>query len=380
MSDKRDYYEVLGVNRNASSAEIKKAYRTLARKYHPDVSDAADAEDKFKEVNEAYEILSDDDKRSTYDRFGHAGLAGAGAGGFSGFGGFGGRDPFEIFEEVFGNFGFGGGGRRSRTGPRRGADLRYDLPLDFKEAIFGAEKEIEVMRQEACDECRGDGAAPGSRPLRCPDCNGTGETRRQAGFFINIVTCSRCQGSGQIITNPCPVCTGNGKITKTKKLNVKIPAGVDTGNQIRLAGEGEAGVRGGPPGNLYVVIHVKPHPYFRRLENNIHLELIVNIAQAALGDQVEVPTLEGTEKQSMPAGTQTGDNIVLKGLGVPRLRRDGSNYGRGDQIVTIQVQTPTNLTKHQKDLLAELGQTLDKEVVPQRERSFFEKVREALGV
>jgi len=380
MSEKRDFYEVLGVNRNADTSEIKKAYRRLARQYHPDVSEEPGAEEKFKEVNEAYEVLSDETKRATYDRFGHAGLGGAGAGGFGGFSGFGARDPFEIFEEVFGSFGFGGGNRRSRTGPRRGADLRYDLPLDFKEAIFGAEKEIEIMRQETCEECKGDGAAPGSRPLRCPDCNGAGEVRRQAGFFINIVTCSRCQGSGQIITNPCPVCSGSGKITKTKKLNVKIPAGVDTGNQIRLAGEGEAGSRGGPRGNLYVVIHVKPHPYFRRIENNIHLELIINIAQAALGDEVEIPTLEGNEKRPISPGTQTGDNIVLRNKGVPKLRRDGSHVGRGNLIVTIQVQTPIDLTNRQRELLVELGTTLDKEVVPQREKSFFDKVRDALGV
>ena len=380
MSEKRDFYEVLGVNRNAGTSEIKKAYRRLARQYHPDVSEESDAEDKFKEVNEAYEVLSDETKRATYDRFGHAGLGGAGAGGFGGFGGFGSRDPFEIFEEVFGSFGFGGGSRRSRTGPRRGADLRYDLPLDFKEAVFGTDKEIDVMRQETCDECKGDGAAPGSRPLRCPDCNGAGEVRRQAGFFINIVTCNRCQGSGQIITNPCPVCSGSGQTTKTKTLHVKIPAGVDTGNQIRLAGEGEAGSRGGPRGNLYVAIHVKPHPYFRRIENNIHLELIINIAQAALGDEVEIPTLEGTEKRPISPGTQTGDNIVLRNKGVPKLRRDGSHAGRGNLIVTIQVQTPTNLTNQQRELLIELGTTLDKEVVPQREKSFFDKVRDALGV
>jgi molecular chaperone DnaJ len=258
--------------------------------------------------------------------------------------------------------------------------LRYDLPLEFQEAIFGAEKQVEILRQETCPECNGDGAAPGSRPLRCPDCNGAGEVRRQAGFFINIVTCSRCGGSGQIITHPCPICSGQGRVTQSKKLNVKIPAGVDTGTQIRLVGEGEAGFRGGPPGNLYVAIHVKPHPYFRRLEHNIHLELIINITQAALGDEVEIPTLEGPEKKAILAGTQTGDTVVLRGQGVPKLRRDGSNAGRGDLIVTIQARTPTNLTKYQKQLLTELGKTLDKEVVPQREKSFFEKVREALGV
>ena len=381
MSDKRDYYEVLGIQRTASAAEIKKAYRQLARTYHPDVSKEADSEEKFKEINEAYEVLSDEDKRSRYDRFGHAGLGGAGAGGFD-FGGFGGgfRDPFEIFEEVFGGFGFGGSSRRSRNGPRRGSDLRYDLTLEFKDAIFGTEQAIEIPRLETCTECGGSGAAPGSRPLRCPDCNGAGEVRRQTGFFINIATCPRCQGQGEIITTPCQVCSGRGKTSESRSLNVKIPAGVDSGNQIRLAGEGEAGTRGGPPGNLYIVIHVKPHPYFRRIEDTLHLELQVNIAQAALGDEVEIPTLEGSEKRTIAAGTQTGDTLVMRGLGIPKLRRDGSNAGRGDQVVTIQVRTPTNLTKSQKELLQELGKTLDREVVPQREKSFFDKVRDALGV
>jgi molecular chaperone DnaJ len=252
--------------------------------------------------------------------------------------------------------------------------------MEFKDAIFGTEQSIEIPRLETCTECSGSGAAPGSRPLRCPDCNGAGEVRRQTGFFINIATCPRCQGQGEIVTTPCQVCSGRGKTTETRSLNVKIPAGVDSGNQIRLAGEGEAGTRGGPPGNLYIVIHVKPHPYFRRMEDTLHLELQINIAQAALGDEVEIPTLEGSEKRTISAGTQTGDTVVMRGLGIPKLRRDGSNAGRGDQVVTIQVRTPTNLTKHQKELLQELGKTLDREVVPQREKSFFDKVRDALGV
>lgn len=383
MSEKRDYYEVLGVQRNATEAEIKKAYRGLARQYHPDVSSAPNAEDKFKEINEAYEVLSDQEKRATYDRFGHAGVGGnAGFSGFSGFGGAG-RDPFEIFEEVFGSFGgFGASSRRSRTGPQRGTDLRYDLEIQFEEAVFGVERDIEIPRQETCDRCSGSGAEPGAKPLRCPDCNGTGEVRRQAGFFINIATCPRCNGAGEIITSPCTQCSGRGKITQTRRLSVKIPAGVDDGNQIRLAGEGESGTRGGPPGNLYVVIHVSPHRHFHRAENTIHLEMKVNIAQAALGDEIEIPTLDGIQKRSLTPGTQTGDTLVLRGLGVPKLRRDGSNAGRGDQVVTIQVLTPTNLTKEQRDLLLELGKTLDREreVIPQREKSFFDKVKDAFGV
>lgn len=379
MSNKRDYYEVLGVGKGASPEEIKKSYRQLARKYHPDVNKEPDAEDKFKEINEAYEILSDDQKRGMYDRFGHAGVGGAGGfGGFQDFGGF--RDPFEIFEEVFGGLGGFSRSRRQRGGPRRGADLRYEMTLEFEEAVFGVEKEIEVPRQETCNTCNGNGVEPGTSPIRCPECNGTGEIRRQTGFFINIGTCPRCQGRGEIITSPCRECRGQGRIVKTRRLSVKVPAGVDNGTQIRLSGEGESGTLGGPPGNLYVVVRVKPHDYFRRNEETIHLELGINITQAALGDEVEVPTLDGKEMMTIPAGTQTGDTIRLRGKGVPRLRRDGSNMGRGDQIVTLQVRTPTNLTKEQRHLLLELGKTLDREVIPQKEKSFFDRIRDALGM
>ncbi|MFQ5612475.1 MAG: molecular chaperone DnaJ [Anaerolineae bacterium] len=372
MSNKRDYYEVLGVSRSAGKDELKKAYRSLARKYHPDVSQEPDAETKFKEVNEAYEVLSDDEKRAVYDRFGHSGLGNMG-GGFADF-----RDPFEIFEELFGSFGFST--RQRRTTARKGRDLRYDLTLEFTEAVFGTEKEIEVPRQETCPRCNGNGAEPGTSPIRCPDCNGTGEVRRQAGFFINITTCPRCRGAGEIVTSPCTECRGRKRVVNTRKLSVRIPAGVDDGMQIRLAGEGESGVGGGPPGNLYVVVRVKPHPYFHRIENDIHVELAINVTQAALGDEVEVPTLDGTQTVTVPAGTQTGDTVRLRNYGVPRLRRDGSSAGRGQQIVTFQVRTPTNLTQDQRQLLHELGKTLDREVVPQREKSFFERVRDAFGV
>jgi molecular chaperone DnaJ len=381
MSDKRDYYEILGVSKGAPKDEIKKAYRSLARKYHPDVSKDAGSEAKFKEINEAYEILSDEQKRSVYDRFGHAGL-GNNSGGFnaSDFGGF--RDPFEIFEEVFG--GLGGFGRTARRQggrtPRRGADLRYEMNLDFEEAVFGTEEEIEVPRHEACPECSGSGVEPGTTPIRCPECNGTGEIRRQAGFFINIGTCARCQGRGEIITSPCQECRGQGRIVKTRHLSVKVPAGVDNGTQIRLSGEGESGLMGGPPGNLYVVLRVKPHKYFRRAEDTIHLDLAINITQAALGDEVSVPTLDGDDMITIPAGTQTGETIRMKGKGVPRLRRDGTSSGRGDQVVTLEVRTPTNLSKEQRDLLLELGRTLDREIVPQREKGFFDRLRDAFGV
>ncbi len=383
MSDKRDYYEVLGIAKGASQDEIKKAYRRQARKFHPDVSSEAGAEAKFKEVNEAYEILADEQKRSMYDRFGHAGVSsssgGFGGGGFDFGGGF--RDPFEIFEEVFGGFGGFGqrGGRQSRR-PRRGADLRYELTLEFEEAVCGIEKEIEVPRQETCPTCSGNRAEPGTTPIRCPECNGTGEVRRQSGFFINISTCHRCQGQGEIITSPCKACQGQGNIVNTRRLSVKIPGGVDHSTQIRLSGEGESGVYGGPPGNLYVVIKVKPHTYFRRSDDTIHLELAINVTQAALGDEVEVPTLDGNELMTIPAGTQTGNTIRLRGKGVPRLRRDGTTSSRGDQVVTIQVRTPTNLTKDQREMLLELGKTLDREVIPQREKSFFDRIRDAFGV
>ncbi len=381
---KRDYYEVLGVEKGAPPDEIKKAYRKMARKYHPDVSQEADAETKFKEVNEAYEILSDEQKRGMYDRFGHAGVSNS-AGGFGGGGAydFGGgfRDPFEIFEEVFGGFGgFSRSSGRQGRRPRRGADLRYELTLEFEEAIFGTEKEIEVPRQETCPACNGNKAEPGTQAIRCPECNGTGEVRRQAGFFINISTCPRCRGAGEIITTPCRECSGRGSVVKTRRLSVKIPGGVDNGTQIRLSGEGESGAYGGPPGNLYVVIKVKNHVYFRRQEDTVHLELAINVTQASLGDEVEVPTLDGSELMTIPAGTQTGDTIRLRGKGVPRLRRDGTTSSRGDQVITIQVRTPTNLTKDQRQLLLELGKTLDREVVPQREKGFFDKLRDAFGM
>ncbi|MEM7346697.1 MAG: molecular chaperone DnaJ [Chloroflexota bacterium] len=386
MSDKRDYYEILGVAKGASADEIKKSYRRLARQYHPDVSQEADAEAKFKELNEAYEVLSNQEKKSVYDRFGHAGLGGAGGFGAGGFGadfaGGGFRDPFEIFEEVFGNFGggFSSSRRRGGTSRRRGADLRYEMTLEFEEAIFGVEREIEVPRHETCNRCTGSGSEPGTSPVRCPECNGTGEIRRQAGFFINIGTCPRCQGRGEIITNPCQECQGKRRTVTTRHLSVKVPAGVDDGTQIRLSGEGEGGDNGGPPGNLYVVIRTKPHAYFRRADETVHLELAINITQAALGDEVEVPTLDGTEMMTIPSGTQTGDVLRIRNKGVPRLRRDGSTSGRGDQIITLQVRTPTNLSKDQRNLLLELGKTLDREVIPQREKSFFDRIRDALGV
>ena len=373
MSAKRDYYEVLGVDRRATQEEIKKAFRRLARQYHPDVNKNPDAESQFKELNEAYEVLSDQDKRAMYDRFGQAGPQ-AGFGGFNDFAGFGGVE--DIFESFF------GGMRTStaRRGPARGADLRYDLTIEFQEAVFGCEKEIEVVRHEACPICNGSGAEPGTSPIRCPQCNGTGEVRRQQqtflGSFVQVTTCPRCQGEREIITSPCAHCQGRKVVQVERSISVKIPAGVDDKTRIRLAGEGEPGERGGPPGNLYVVLHVKPHPFFRREDNSIVLELGINIAQASLGDKIQVPTLEGEEELAIPAGTQTGQVFRLRGQGVPYLRRNG----RGDELVIVQVMTPTRLTAEQKELLARLGKTLGREVVQQSEKGFFEKLKDALGI
>ncbi len=372
MSAKRDYYEVLGVNRQATQEDIKKAFRRLARQYHPDVNKSSDAEARFKEINEAYEVLSDQDRRTAYDRFGHAGPQ-AGFGGFGDFSGFGG------FEDIFESFFGGARAGTARRGPTRGADLRYDLTIEFEEAIFGCEKQIVMSRHETCPECQGSGAEPGTQPIRCPQCNGTGEIRRQQqtflGSFVQVTTCPRCQGEREIVTTPCTRCRGRKLVEVERTIAVKIPAGVDDGTRIRLAAEGEPGARGGPPGNLYVVLHVKPHAYFRREANNVLLELDINVAQAALGDRIQVPTLDGEAELVVPAGTQTGEVFRMREKGVPHLRRNG----RGDQLVMVHVLTPTKLTKKQKELLSELSRTLGREVVHQPEKGLFSKVREALG-
>jgi molecular chaperone DnaJ len=370
MSAKRDYYEVLGVNRESTQDEIKRAFRRLARQYHPDVNKNSDAEARFKEINEAYEILSDADKRAAYDRYGHAGPQA----GFGGFGDFGGIE--DIFESFFGGMRTG----PTRRGPARGADLRYDLTIEFVEAVFGCEKEIIVPRHEICPQCQGSGAEPGTQPIRCPQCNGTGEVRRQQqtflGSFVQVTTCPRCQGEREIVTSPCTNCRGRKVVQVERSISVKIPAGVDDGTRIRLAGEGEPGARRGPAGNLYVVLRVKPHPVFRRQDNNILLELDLNVAQAALGDKLKVPTLDGDEELAIPAGTQTGEVFKLRGKGVPHLRRNG----RGDQLVMVHVLTPTKLSRQQKDLLKELSKTLGKEVVHQPEKGLFDRVKEAIGL
>ncbi len=374
MSAKRDYYEVLGVGRQATEEEVKKAFRRLARQYHPDVSQEEEAEAKFKEINEAYEVLSDPEKRAAYDRFGHAGPQAA-AGGYPGYGGFGGIE--DIFESFFGGV---RGGAAARRGPAVGADLRYDLTIQFEEAAFGCEKQINIRRSETCPHCQGRGAEPGTQPIRCPQCNGTGEVRRQQqtllGSFVQVTPCPRCRGEREIITTPCTVCRGEKVVPVERTISVRVPAGVDEGTRIRLAGEGEPGERRGPAGNLYVVLHVKPHQYFRRDENNVFLELSINITQAALGAKITVPTLDGAEELSIPPGTQPGETFRMRGRGIPYLRGNG----RGDQLVVLQVATPTKLTARQRELLCELGDSLGKEQVQNCEKGFFQRLRDAIGI
>lgn len=373
---KRDYYEILGVTQSASKDDLKKSYRKMARQYHPDVNKDPGASDRFKEINEAYEVLSDDEKRAAYDRFGHAAFSGAGGspGGFTDFGGgFGGMA--DIFEEFFG----GGRGGRRRRGPRPGADLRYNLTLDFEEAIFGVEKDIDIRRPGICPGCTGTGAEPGTSPVRCTTCNGTGEVRRVQqsilGQFVNVATCPTCQGTGETIPNVCKTCNGRKQVEEVKNLNIKVPAGVDTDTQIRYSGEGAPGLFGGPPGNLYININIRKHPYFQRRGDDIILDMEINVAQAALGDEIQVPTVDGAATLTIPAGTQSGAVFRLHARGAPRLRQSG----RGDQLVIMQVAIPKKLTKEQKDLFSQLGQTLGKEVVPQRERGFLDSLKDALG-
>jgi len=370
----RDYYEILGVPKGASDSEIKSAFRQLARKYHPDVSQEADAEERFKEMNEAYAVLSDPEKRAAYDRFGHAGVQGAG-----GVPDWTTMDFSDILGDLFG-FGFGGFGRtsaRSRNAPRRGQDLQYRVHLDFTEAVFGADKEIEISRDETCETCKGSGSKPGTSSSRCSTCSGQGEVRQSRqtilGSMVQVTTCPACGGKGEVIVNPCSTCSGRGQERKTRKKVVTIPAGVDTGTQIRLTAEGQPGANGGPPGNLYLVIQVQAHKYFRRRENDILLDLNVNIAQATLGDEVKVPTVDGDAMLTIPAGTQPGKIIRMRNKGVPHLR----NNTCGDQLVVINVAIPKSLSDEQRQLIEQLAESLGTEVTPQ-ERGFFDKLRELL--
>jgi len=380
---KKDLYEILGVDRNASQEEIKKAYRRLAKKYHPDLNPGdKEAEQKFKEINEAYEILSDPQKRAQYDQFGHAafeqggfqqgGFGDFGEGGFDfDFGGFG-----DIFGDIFSDF-FGTGRRKAEKGPKKGADIRYDLTLTFEEAAFGTEKEIEVERFEVCDVCHGTGVKPGSRPETCPVCHGTGEIRQTQntpfGRIVNIRTCPRCHGEGKIITDPCQKCGGTGRIRKRRKIKVTIPAGIDEGQMLTLRGEGEPGLRGGPNGDLYIVIHVKPHEIFKREGYDVYVKIPISFADAALGGEIKIPTLDGMVSFTIPEGTQTGTKFKLRGKGIPHI----GGRGRGDQIVEVYVEVPKRLSEKQKELLREFKR-LEGENTAEH-KSFFQRMRDAFG-
>ena len=356
----RDFYTILGVERSASDAEIKRAFRKLAQQWHPDVNTDPAAQERFKEINEAYQVLSDPERRQRYDMFGRAGIdggaGGAGAGGFEGFGGF--SDIFDAF------FGGGGGAASARRGrPQPGADLRYDLRITFEEAVKGTEKEIEFSVLQRCETCQGSGAKEGSEAITCPQCNGRGEVRsvRQTmlGQMVNVSACPRCHGEGKVIETPCDTCRGDGRTERKRTLRVTIPAGIDEGHQIRLANEGEVGPRGGPPGSLYVAVHVQPHPSLVREGTELFYEAKVSIAQAALGTRITVPTVEGEEEVEIKAGTQPDTEIRLRGKGVPHLRRSGQ---RGDLHVMVDVVVPTKLTRKQRELLSayaeETGETV----------------------
>lgn len=372
MPTKRDYYEVLGVPRNASQDDLKSAFRNLARKYHPDVNKEPGAEKTFKEINEAYGVLSDPDKRAAYDRFGHAGVEGMG--GMPDF------SNFDLFSDLFeGLFGFGmGGSRVRRNAPRRGADLAYAVQLDFDEVVKGADKKIEITRDEQCTRCKGSGAEPGTSRQRCETCGGRGEVRqvRQTflGSMVQVTSCPNCNGAGEVISSPCKTCRGSGLERKTLSKVISIPAGVDTGTQIRLAGEGQPGINGGPHGNLYLEIKVKPHKFFRRRDDDVLVDLNINVTQAVLGAEVEVPTVDGKENLSIPAGTQPGKVFTLKHKGIPHVRANG----RGDHLVIVNVDIPTKLNAEQKKLFEQLAGTMGSEVHPQ-ERSFLDALKDVLG-
>lgn len=367
MAEKRDYYEVLGLDRGASSEEVRRAYRNLAKKYHPDVNKDQDAEPKFKEINEAYGVLSDQERRQRYDRYGHAGLEGIPLDFEFPFG--------DLFEEFFG---FGMGGSRRRRYPRRGADLRYDLTLEFEEAVFGVDKTINFTRTDLCAVCDGSGAEPGTSPVRCETCNGSGEIRqaRQTflGSMVNVTTCPTCGGRGETISTPCDNCKGRGRERIELERVVNIPAGVDESTQIRLAGEGEPGSQNGPRGDLYIVIHVKSHKYFRRRNNDIILDLAINVAQATLGGEVSVPTVDGDEQVKIHPGSQPGKIVRLRGKGVPHLRRNG----RGDQLIILSVEIPRSLEPEQRELFEKLADTMGTEALPQ-EMSLIDRLKDLFG-
>lgn len=369
MAKKRDYYEVLGVDRNASESEIKKSYRKLAMQYHPDKNpDNREAEEKFKEASEAYEVLHDSEKRKIYDQFGHEGLSGRGFSGFASF-----DDIFQSFGDIFEDFfGFGAGrsARRDRTRAAQGADLRHDIQIELEDAAFGKEVEIQVQKYIVCIACNGSGAKPGTEPQICPACHGRGQITRSQGFFSISTTCGTCRGEGRVIKDACPTCQGSGRSLRTKALTVKVPAGVDTGSHLRLRGEGEPGTNGGPAGDLYVVINVKHHKFFERHGDDVVCQIPISFPQAALGSDIPVPTLDGEATLTIPKETQTGSVFRLSGVGIRHLR----GHGRGDQVVQVIVETPGNLTKREEELFRELAQIRDSKV-KDKKGGFFERIR-----
>jgi molecular chaperone DnaJ len=375
-NSKRDYYELLGVARGANDDEIKKAYRRLAIQHHPDRNPGdRQAEEKFKVCNEAYQVLSDPEKRAQYDRFGHAAFQGPQAGG-GGFGGFDFSQGFEdVFSDIFGDF-FGTGRGRSKARNRRGDDLRYDLEIDFEDAHRGAERVIKVARLAQCEACNGSRAVSGAGGLRtCPNCRGTGQVRTQQGFFSISTTCAQCRGEGSIISDPCPKCQGQGRVRKLQSLSVRIPPGVDNGSRLKLRAEGEAGFGGGPAGDLYVVIHVREHAIFARQDNDVIVEVPVSFPQAALGADIEVPTLDGKVKFKIPAGTQSGKVFRLKSKGFTDLH----GYGRGDELVKIVVETPKRLSARQRELLEEFAKISGEDVNHPLAKGFVDKLKEMFG-
>ena len=374
MTSKRDYYEILSVSRTASAEEIKRAYRKLAVQYHPDKNpDDPRAEEKFKELGEAYDVLSDPEKRLAYDRFGHAAFAQGGGGAGGGF-----HDPFDIFREVFGGGGgggifetfFGGGGMQAE-GSQRGSDLRYDMQITLEEAAFGVEKEIEVRKLDLCDKCEGSGAAPGSRAVTCPTCRGRGQVVSSRGFFQVSQTCPSCRGLGEVIDHPCDRCGGEGRVEKTSRIKIKVPAGISHGSRLRSSRNGEAGVRGGGQGDLYIVVHVKEHPIFQREEDSLFCEVPISFATAALGGEVPVPTLEGKASLKVPAGTQSGQSFRLRGKGVIHV----NSRERGDLFARVLVEVPTHLNSEQRQKLEEFAALCGEDNTPLH-KSFFERAKE----
>jgi molecular chaperone DnaJ len=379
MDVAKDYYEILGIDKGATEEDVKKAFRKLAIKYHPDKNQGdKEAEEKFKEINEAYQVLSDPQKKAQYDQFGTADFNGQGGfEGFGGFNGFGGGGFSDIFGDIFGDV-FSGGGRRQKNGPQRGADLEYNLNLSFEEAAFGVKKDIDIHRHETCETCDGNGAKPGTSPKTCDRCHGSGQVQARRntpfGSFVSVTTCDKCHGEGKIIESPCPTCSGRGKIRKKKVVTINIPAGVDTGNTIPLRGEGEPGSKGGPSGDLYIHLRVRPHKIFKREGFDIMCEVPVSFIRATLGGDINIPTLEGDTTHAILEGTQPGTIVKLKGKGIPKLR----GGGRGDLYAEIKVEIPKKLTEKQRSLMSELADEFG-ENKGEGKKSFMDKVKDAFS-